>query len=129
MQQPAHVLERTVWTYWEGEMPIYMPLLLRTCSFHHGRQFQIIDPGTAFREITRYWAGMYLDENSAASIKQAEEYAASLWTQLLRVLPAQRSDIIRQTWLHIFGGIWLDADTFCLRDLSPVMLDQIGAGH
>ncbi|MES1910151.1 MAG: hypothetical protein MHM6MM_002801 [Cercozoa sp. M6MM] len=128
MQRPASVLERTVWTYWEGDLPVYMPLLMRTCSFHHGKRFQVINRDAAYAVLTKYWREQYTQEHPSASVKETSEYAESLWQTLLRVLPAQRSDVIRQTWLQVYGGVWLDADTFCLRDVSPAMLDTIGAG-
>lgn len=88
-----------VYTYWEGPMPPYIKECLRT-----------------IRERSKCNLIVY-DQVSAAEALKSCDISPMMW-KLRRT--AHRADCIRVAILAKSGGIWVDADTICIRNMNPI---------
>jgi hypothetical protein len=88
---------RTVWLYWEGELPDWIAWCHRTIRAH-AQDVRVLDP-----------AGFESLRTSDRDI------------DLSRLCVAHRADFIRIYLLHKYGGLWIDSDCLAMRDLTPLM--------
>jgi glycosyl transferase family 25 len=91
-----------VWVYWEtkagSKMPSHIKLCLDSIKLHCSTNFnvQILDNETVLK------------------------YLPDLRTDLNKLLLAQKVDYVRIALLYTYGGIWIDADTILMNDLSDI---------
>lgn len=90
-----------VWSYWEGPMPEWIALCLRTAR-RHAPAMRVLGP----------------DDFDALWDRDRD-------IDLTKLHVAQRADFVRAFLLMRFGGLWIDADCIVMRDLSP-LLAQLG---
>lgn len=99
---------RTIWMYWEGRLPGYIDLCLRTVRAHNAN-VELLDRA-GFDALFRHDRDLPIDT--------------------LRL--ANKSDFIRSYLLAHHGGLYLDADCVVLGSLDPVfeLADRAGfAGY
>jgi len=85
-----------VWTYWQGPMPGWIEICLRTLT-RHIPELHVLTPQT--------WPTWRRDDHGQ---------------KLDRQKPNIISDYIRGHQLYHFGGIWIDADCIAFRDVRPI---------
>ena len=91
------LLMADVWTFWTGPRPPWISLCLETLS-RHCPTIKVLDDS--------FWTS---------------EFDANVPIQQLLESPAHfRSNLVRSWLLSKRGGIWVDADCICLRDLQPI---------
>jgi hypothetical protein len=88
---------RTVWLYWEGELPDWIACCHRTINAHAD-------------------GACLLDPAGFESIRESDRDI-----DLSRLCVAHRADFIRSYLLHKYGGLWIDSDCLAMRDLTPLM--------
>ena len=86
-----------VWTFWTGPQPPWIGLCLDTLR-RHCPTIEILDDS--------FWHDQF---DAAIPI-----------APMLRQPPHLRSNVVRSWLLSKHGGIWVDADCICLRDLRPI---------
>jgi hypothetical protein len=84
-------MSNTIYTFWEGTMPEYLQLCMRTWKFPY----------------------VMLNYNNV------QEYIGKLPEKLLQLTLPKIADYIRVHVLNKFGGYWLDTDTIMLNDNLP----------
>ncbi|MBC8225793.1 MAG: hypothetical protein H8E74_01460 [Gammaproteobacteria bacterium] len=97
-------LPKHVWMYWQDmpgvKKPGYIELTLKTAVLHNQGSFQV----------------HVLNE------KNIHEYLPNMRKDLIDKLNLpQRADYYRVALLEKYGGIWLDADTVVMQDLTPLL--------
>ena len=85
-----------VWSYWQGPLPPWRYLCLKTLR-KHVPGITILTPET--------WQDVRKDD---------------LGWKLNRLAPNIISDFVRAHQLFHYGGIWVDADCIAFRDLRPI---------
>jgi hypothetical protein len=99
-------LRKIIWTCWfQGRSRA--PELVRKCL----DSWETRNPGWHFRCLDSETIARYVDLSAHIDLKKQTMTAASL------------SDIIRLLLLHEFGGVWVDATTYCnvpLDDWLPL---------
>lgn len=91
-----------VWTYWEGDRPRYIDVCLQSierASKHC--EFNLVTPSNVWNFVPR------------------DAIDISLVYDKLKT-PAHRADCIRAALLAVHGGLYVDADTVCIRSLETV---------
>ncbi len=90
-------MNRNVWTYWSGKKPDLMKKLFQKMKKHSndGKNYILI-------KLTDQNIGNYIE---------VPKY-------FHRLEPVHKADYIRIKIIKKYGGIWLDADTIVLNDLS-----------
>ncbi|MES1912290.1 MAG: hypothetical protein MHM6MM_004589 [Cercozoa sp. M6MM] len=125
-------LETVMWHYWDrpisGSTSSQMGLVLRMCVQQHGSAFQVITPAHAERALTAFWTQEYLKLQPHQTRIHAQDYARLLWLRLETLSSLHRHNVVKYTWLHLYGGIWVDDERACLRNFRSTMLEPIGAG-
>lgn len=94
-------MRKIIWSCWlEGRevAPAPVGACLRSWEEHN--------PGWDFRCLNAETIGQYLDLNEHVDLTRQQITAASL------------SDILRLLLLHEYGGVWVDATTFCTTPLD-----------
>lgn len=92
-----------VWSFWTGPQPPWIGLCLETLR-RNCPTIQILNDS--------FWTTTF---DAAIPI-----------APLLQRPPHFRSNIVRAWLLSKYGGIWVDADCICLRDLRPIALKNAG---
>jgi hypothetical protein len=92
-----------LWSYWEHksgktQKPTYIDLCFKTFHMHCKNSYNII----------------ILNEKTVLN------YLPHLRTDINKLGLAQKSDYIRISLLYQYGGLWLDADTIIMNDLSEL---------
>lgn len=98
------VLPKHVWMYWESpegqNQPGYIALALNSAQYHLGDKLQL----------------HILNE------KTIHQFLPDLRGDLVSKLNIpQRVDYYRAQLLYRYGGVWLDADTIVMNDLTPLI--------
>lgn len=89
-------LRRIIWTCWfQGRQKA--PELVRKCL----ESWEVRNPGWDFRCLDANTIARYVDLDAHVDLRKQTITAASL------------SDILRLLLLHEYGGVWVDATTFC----------------
>ena len=92
-----------IWMFWEnkngGKTPVLIDLCIKTVKKHCSKKFNI----------------NILNEN------KIHDYISNIPKNLNKLPIAQKTDYYRIALLYKYGGIWLDADTIVMRDLSPII--------
>jgi hypothetical protein len=83
-----------VWTFWEGPRPAYIDLCIETMRRYNSE----------IRDLNR----------AAFTVLRQEDRLVFDDLKLNHV-----GDYVRAWLLNQYGGIWMDADTICLRPLAP----------
>lgn len=90
-----------LWQYWDNmdgkPTPAFITLCLKTVDIHCNKSFEVV-------RLNK--------DNIFNYIPELEKYKA----KLEKLIIAHRVDIYRIMLLHKYGGLYLDADTICLRD-------------
>jgi hypothetical protein len=98
-----------LWSYWElkpgKKVPPYITLCFKTFAYRCSGLFDI----KILNEKTIY------------------DFIPNLRSDLNQLGLAAKSDYIRVALLYYYGGVWLDADTIAMTDLSEV-LDRLNEG-
>lgn len=93
---------KIIWSYWENKpgstRPEYIDLCLET-FYKHNPDFKI----NILNEKTLY------------------DYLPNIRQDINKLSLAHKSDYIRIVLLEKYGGIWLDADTIVMRNLTPII--------
>jgi hypothetical protein len=92
---------KTIWIYWEQGWE-EAPLICRYCL----RSWQKYNPT---------WRIITLDRSNVEQYLELTTLVPNVWE--IKVV-ACRSDIIRINLLRNYGGVWVDATTFCTRPLD-----------
>ena len=100
-----------LWLYWEGKMPEYIKLCLKTIYHHNNQDFNI----------------KLLNQNTI------HHYLKSIHPKIDSLPIPQKTDYYRIKLLNHFGGIWCDADTIALKSFYPLWIkaldyDYVGFG-
>lgn len=95
---------RNIWMYWENKpgttKPNYLKLCFDTIRYHCNDKFRIY----LLDQVTIY------------------KYLPTLRKDLAKKLEiSPKSDYIRYHLLEKYGGIWIDADTIIMKDISPII--------
>lgn len=103
-------MQRIIWTCWfQGRSQA--PDLVQRCLWSWERN----NPGWSFRCLNANTAGHFVDMCDYVDLQRQTITAASL------------SDILRIALLHEYGGVWVDATTYCnqpLEDWLPLAMDS-----
>lgn len=97
-----HINKPYLWSYWENvdyEKPEYISLCFKSMIKHCGDSFNV----------------KILNNNTIHNYIKIPEYVNNINNI------AQKVDVYRLLLLYKYGGIWLDADTIVMKDLSPVI--------
>lgn len=106
---------KIIWSYWENKnnnpTPAYILLCFET-FYKHNKDFKI----------------------NILNGKTLYNYLPNIRKDINQLNLAQKSDYIRVALLKRYGGIWLDADTIVMRNLTPIInklnqkYDYVGFG-
>lgn len=104
-------MNKIIWTCWlNGEE--HAPLLVRKCL----ESWKSKNPGWDFRCLDAVSITRYIDIVSHIALGQK------------RITPASLTEILRLLLLHEYGGLWVDATTFCNRPLDEWLPMAAGTG-
>ena len=93
--------KKKLWLYWDGVMPDYIKLCIKTIYFHCENSFDI---------------KLLNNENIIFYIPELKQLTFDL-----SILPIeQRVDFYRLMLLYKYGGLYMDTDIIVLKDLSEV---------
>jgi hypothetical protein len=101
-------------SYWENppgqKMPAYVALALISLRRALGNRFLLLTPQTIQdlidpHVISKDWCFKQLPFTLSKGIESI----------------VAKSDFIRMAYIHQYGGVWVDADTLCLRDPTNVL--------
>jgi hypothetical protein len=87
----------TVWQYWEGPKPPWIELCMESVA-RHEPNLKVIGP--------KEWQSLR---------------SVDCDVNIDSLVPAHRADYIRAYLLANYGGVWLDADYFALKPISPAI--------
>lgn len=95
---------KNIWMYWENKpgstKPNYLKLCFDTVVYHCQNKYRIY----LLDQVTIY------------------QYLPNLRKDLSKKLDiSPKSDYIRYHLLEKYGGIWIDADTIIMKDISPIL--------
>ncbi len=111
--RPAQApIPRTIWALWlQGWDDA--PEIVRACR----RTWEALNPGWAFRPLTRESLPALLDERTMAVLTATPPPA-----------PQTVGDIVRLELLERYGGVWADATTYCLQPLDTWLPEAAASG-
>jgi len=92
------MIKKQLFSYWEGPMPAYIRHCLMTIKDRCGVPVRVIDAESADKMI-----GKVLNSNY----------------KKIKVI-SQKCDCIRLALIYLYGGMWCDADTICLKSFEPL---------
>lgn len=103
-----------LWIYWQGYMPAYIRLCIKSAYQHCSKSFNI----------------KLLNDKSVYKFIPEKQH---LHTKLEKLLIAQKVDYYRIYLLYKYGGLYIDADTLILRDPIEIIeklktYDYVGFG-
>ena len=105
-----------LWLYWEGNIPDYVQLCIKSIKKHCGNSFEIV---TLNDDLCQQYLGNLNNLNNLGDLKN--------------IGLAQRSDYLSYRILHKYGGFWLDTNSIVMKDLLPLynsmgVMDFVGFG-
>jgi Capsular polysaccharide synthesis protein/Polysaccharide pyruvyl transferase/Methyltransferase domain len=104
-------MPKIIWTCWfQGRLEA--PELVRKCL----QSWETRNPGWDFRCLDAGTIARYIDLGAYVDLTRQTITAASL------------SDILRVLLLHEYGGVWVDATTFCNTPLDDWLLHAASTG-
>jgi len=99
-----------LWSYWENKKGKKMPAYIKLC----------------YKTFKKNCADLY--DIKILNEKTVNIYLPDLRKDINKLPLAQKSDYIRICLLYNYGGLWLDADTCVITNLSEI-LDKFNEGY
>jgi len=74
------------------------------------------------------WNIILIDNSNLKNYIQLENYVDIINNRLDKIGPTALSDVVRLILLSLYGGLWVDATTFCNKPLNDWLPDYINNG-
>ena len=122
-------------TFWAGPIQrvhlLQIDTFLATQTLNNCSKFifwvsspEHIPAATHRRELAQFYEIRHFDlarESSGTCLTHKKELWNSTYSTELGVDIAALSDLLRLLLLHNYGGVWIDSDTFLLKDFLPLV--------